>query len=219
MDDRKFYISVPNLLHSATQSMPGLHGHLALPQASSFRCPSHTFIYTLPLHPNFPYTSTLTTTPVAIRRKSLSPYTFRSGTPHIPTGTITSVSSYDLMHDAHFYPDPNHFDGLRYTRKTMPSVEYGVGGQGKGGERENPMYGDSITEVKREFPVWGFGGHVWFVTYPSFPLPSLPSPLSPLPISFPLIDTFHSPPSPSPSLSLPLPLPSPNPSLPIVTNY
>ncbi|KAL9007301.1 MAG: hypothetical protein Q9180_009708, partial [Flavoplaca navasiana] len=52
---------------------------------------------------------------LAIRRKSLSPYTFRSGTPHIPTGTITSVSSYNRMHDAHFYPDPNRFDGLRYT--------------------------------------------------------------------------------------------------------
>ncbi|KAI4267853.1 MAG: hypothetical protein LQ337_008153, partial [Flavoplaca oasis] len=58
---------------------------------------------------------------LAIRRKSLSPYTFRSGTPHIPTGTITSVSSYNLMHDAHFYPDPNRFDGLRYTRKTIMS--------------------------------------------------------------------------------------------------
>ncbi|KAL9015194.1 MAG: hypothetical protein Q9180_008895, partial [Flavoplaca navasiana] len=80
----------------------------------------------------------------AIRRKSLSPYTFRSGTPHIPTGTITSVSSYNLMHDAHFYPDPNRFDGLRYTRKTMPYGECGMGGQGQakgGNETENPIPG------------------------------------------------------------------------------
>ena len=38
----------------------------------------------------------------------------------------------------------------------------GVGSGAEGGkEKENPMYGDSMTEVKREFPVWGFGGHVW----------------------------------------------------------
>ncbi|KAL8637700.1 MAG: hypothetical protein Q9226_009093, partial [Calogaya cf. arnoldii] len=78
---------------------------------------------------------------LAIRRKSLSPYTFRSGTPHIPTGTITSVSSYNLMHDPNFYPDPDRFDGLRYTRKTVPY------GQEVG--RENPMYGDSVTEPRQ----------------------------------------------------------------------
>ncbi|KAI4224898.1 MAG: hypothetical protein L6R36_004324 [Xanthoria steineri] len=91
---------------------------------------------------------------LAIRRKSLSPYTFRSGTPHIPTGTITSVSSYNLMHDPDYYPNPNHFDGLRYTRKRMRDD-----GEAER-EIENPMYGDAVTEVKREFPVWGFGGHV-----------------------------------------------------------
>ncbi|KAL8862411.1 MAG: hypothetical protein Q9178_001420 [Gyalolechia marmorata] len=90
---------------------------------------------------------------LAIRRKSLSAYTFRSGTPHIPTGAITSVSSYNLMHDPHFYPAPNTFDGLRYTHRTLVDTDDGI-------ERENRMYGDSITEVKREFPVWGFGGHV-----------------------------------------------------------
>ncbi|KAL8993989.1 MAG: hypothetical protein Q9169_005935 [Polycauliona sp. 2 TL-2023] len=93
---------------------------------------------------------------LAIRRKSLSPYTFRSGHPHIPINTITSVSSYNLMHDPDFYPDAHRFDGLRYTRKTMP-----CGDGGLEMERDNPMYGDSMTEVKREFPVWGFGGHVW----------------------------------------------------------
>ncbi len=68
------------------------------------------------------------------------------------------------MHDPHFYPAPNTFDGLRYTRRTLVDSDDST-------ERENRMYGDSITEVKREFPVWGFGGHVWFVFFsPSLPL-------------------------------------------------
>lgn len=109
--------------------------------------------------------------PVAIRRKSLRPYTFRSGTPHIPTGTITSVSSYNLMHDPNYYPNPDRFDGLRYTRHRMRD-------DGET-ERENPMFGDAVTEVRREFPVWGFGGHVWFVSSPSsFPLHHPPRPFS-----------------------------------------
>lgn len=140
----------------------------------------------------------------AIRRKSLSPYTFRSGTPHIPTGTITSVSSYNLMHDPDFYPNPNTFDGLRYTRKTMPD---GPQDRERGMERENPMYGDSMTEVKREFPVWGFGGHVWFVMlFFHILLLSIqyPHPLFPIPIPppFPLQQT--SPPTLPPPPPLPL---------------
>lgn len=119
----------------------------------------------------YPPTPPTNNPPVAIRRKSLSPYTFRSGTPHIPTGTITSVSSYNLMHDPDYYPNPDRFDGLRYTRHRMRD-------DGET-ERENPMFGDAVTEVRREFPVWGFGGHVWFVSSPSsFPLHHPPRPFS-----------------------------------------
>ena len=70
------------------------------------------------------------------------------------------------MHDPDYYPNPDHFDGLRYTRHRMRDDRNGER------ERENPMFGDAVTEVRREFPVWGFGGHVWFV----FPFPSSPPP-------------------------------------------
>ena len=91
------------------------------------------------------------------------------------------------MHDPDYYPDPNRFDGLRYTRHRMRDDNNGER------ERENPMFGDAVTEVKREFPVWGFGGHVWFV----FLSLSLPCTLPFRPSSHPT-----SPPSPLPSTPL-----------------
>ncbi|PYH88578.1 cytochrome P450 [Aspergillus ellipticus CBS 707.79] len=51
---------------------------------------------------------------VAIRRKALTDYTFTSGSPIVRAGSVLCVSSYDLTRNSNIYPDPNHFDGMRF---------------------------------------------------------------------------------------------------------
>ncbi|KAL8847470.1 MAG: hypothetical protein Q9221_007496 [Calogaya cf. arnoldii] len=51
---------------------------------------------------------------MGIRRKALKPYTFSNGGPRVSIGDIACVPSWEIMHDAAKYPNPEMFDGLRF---------------------------------------------------------------------------------------------------------
>lgn len=78
---------------------------------------------------------------LAIRRKALKPFTFSNGGPHVPTGSMACVSSYDLMHDDGQYPDATKFNGHRFISSTTASS----------------MRGSKFTDISEHFPVWGYG--------------------------------------------------------------
>jgi cytochrome P450 len=87
---------------------------------------------------------------VAIRRKALKDYTFTSGSPHIPAGSIACVSSYDLMHDPNDYHSPDTFSPFRFIDKKH------------GGSTSK------FTDVSEKFPVWGYGSLAWYVCVQAF---------------------------------------------------
>ncbi|KAF2994245.1 hypothetical protein E8E13_000926 [Curvularia kusanoi] len=80
---------------------------------------------------------------LAVRRKALQPYTFASGTPHVPEGATVAVSSYDQMHDSSYYVTPNEFQPQRFIQD------------------ESPAAASKFTEVSEKFPVWGYGSLAW----------------------------------------------------------
>lgn len=92
---------------------------------------------------------------MAVRRKALQPYAFTKGSPHVQKDEITCVSSYELMRDEQFFPESERFDGLRFVKDLKISAA--AGGKGFG----NPMRGTSVTDVSKEYPVWGYGSHFW----------------------------------------------------------
>ncbi|KAL8745382.1 MAG: hypothetical protein Q9190_002461 [Brigantiaea leucoxantha] len=89
----------------------------------------------------------------AVRRKALKPYTFSKGAPHIQRDEVICVSSYDLMHDAQKYPRPSDFDGLRFVKNMPSTLDYKAS--------DSPMRGTPVTEVSKDFPIWGYGSNVW----------------------------------------------------------
>jgi cytochrome P450 len=80
---------------------------------------------------------------LAVRRKALQPYTFASGSPHVPAGATVAVSSYDLMHNSTDYPFPNDFQPRRFI------------------DTKSSVRGTKFTEVSEKFPVWGYGSLAW----------------------------------------------------------
>jgi cytochrome P450 len=80
---------------------------------------------------------------LAVRRKALQPYTFASGSPHVPAGATVAVSSYDLMHNSNDYPCPNDFQPRRFL------------------DTESSVKDTKFTEVSERFPVWGYGSLAW----------------------------------------------------------
>lgn len=92
---------------------------------------------------------------MAVRRKALQPYLFAKGSPRVQQDEIICVSSYELMRNEQFFPEPERFDGLRFVKDLEASAA--AGGKGAG----NPMRGTSVTDVSKEYPVWGYGSHFW----------------------------------------------------------
>ncbi|KAI4214045.1 MAG: hypothetical protein LQ351_003449 [Letrouitia transgressa] len=90
---------------------------------------------------------------MAVRRKALQPYLFAKGSPRVQQDEIICVSSYELMRNEQFFPEPERFDGLRFVKDLEASAA--AGGKGAG----NPMRGTSVTDVSKEYPVWGYGSH------------------------------------------------------------
>lgn len=80
---------------------------------------------------------------VAIRRKSLEPYTFSDGKVSVPAGATVCVSSYNLMHNPDTYSNPDSFDPTRF----LP-------GNAKDQSRR-------FIDVSETFPVWGYGSLAW----------------------------------------------------------
>jgi hypothetical protein len=82
---------------------------------------------------------------VAIRRKSLEPYTFSDGNLSVPAGATVCVSAYNLMHNPETYPNPDSFEPARF----LPD-------DAKDQQRR-------FTEISETFPVWGYGSLAWYV--------------------------------------------------------
>ena len=82
---------------------------------------------------------------VAIRRKTLTPYSFSKNGPHIPKGEMACISAWDIMHDPERYPNPGEFDGFRFvgTRAGLDTR------------------GTTFTDASKDFPIWGFISRVW----------------------------------------------------------
>ena len=80
---------------------------------------------------------------VAIRRKALVDYTFADHAAYVPAGSTVCVSSYNLMHDAQVYPNPDDFNGHRFVTT------------------KSKARGTKLTEVSETFPVWGYGSLAW----------------------------------------------------------
>lgn len=83
---------------------------------------------------------------VAIRRKSLEPYTFTEGNVSVPAGSTVCVSAFDLMHNPETYPNPDSFEPTRFFPKDKIDQQR------------------RFTEVSETFPVWGYGSLAWWVT-------------------------------------------------------
>ena len=89
---------------------------------------------------------------VAIRRKAVQPFVFRSTGCRVPVGQIVCVPAWEFMHDKSRYPNPEDFDGHRFVRNSQsrrPSFP------------ENPMRGTTFTDASEDFPIWGLGSKVW----------------------------------------------------------
>lgn len=85
---------------------------------------------------------------VAVRRKAVKPYTFKSTGQHVPVGQIACIPAWDLMHDESKYPDPNVFDGMRFV-KSSPDAP------------PSEVQGTRFTDASKDFPIWGLGSKVW----------------------------------------------------------
>ena len=89
---------------------------------------------------------------VAIRRKALQPFVFRSTGHQVPVGQIVCVPAWDFMHDRYRYPDPETFDGHRFVKdpeNCKPSLS------------DDDMRGTTFTDASKDFPIWGLGSKVW----------------------------------------------------------
>ena len=84
-----------------------------------------------------------------MRRKALSPFTFKDGL-HIPAGTWVCAPSRAMMRDPAYYNDPAEFDGFRFIDKTSmekPSV---------------PIASISrYTDTEPKFLFWSHGRRAW----------------------------------------------------------
>ena len=87
---------------------------------------------------------------MAIRRKALQPFVFRSTGYQVPVGQIVCVPAWEFMHDKSQYPNPDMFDGHRFVKDPQsrdPS--------------DNIMRGTTFTDASKDFPIWGLGSKVW----------------------------------------------------------
>lgn len=83
---------------------------------------------------------------VAIRRKALEPYTFSNSNLSVPAGATVCVSAYNLMHNPDTYPEPDCFDPLRFSPKSLKDQQR------------------RFIDVSETFPVWGYGSLAWLAT-------------------------------------------------------
>ncbi|RDL40096.1 Cytochrome P450 [Venustampulla echinocandica] len=84
------------------------------------------------------------------RRKALKTHTFKDG-PHVPAGNLVCIPSYGIMNDAALYPNPEVFNGFRFT--TRPTSDNQESIKGKQGETTR----SKVTDVDLSFPFWGYG--------------------------------------------------------------
>ena len=90
---------------------------------------------------------------MAIRRKALQPFVFRSTGYQVPVGQIVCVPAWDFMHDRNRYPSPEKFDGLRFIKD--PQV------RNLSSSDDDGMRGTTFTDASKDFPIWGLGSKVW----------------------------------------------------------
>lgn len=84
-----------------------------------------------------------------MRRKALSPYTFKDGL-HIPTGTWVCAPSRAVMRDPAHYPDPTHFDGYRFIDKNdIQDIPKPITRSSK------------YTDTEPNFLFWSHGRRAW----------------------------------------------------------
>lgn len=102
---------------------------------------------TIPAHANTIGSSAST------RRKLLEAHTFKDG-PHVPAGNIVCIPSYSIMHDPKLYPNPEVFDGFRFTKLAdLDFMEKGAAKQ---------IIKSKVTDVDLSFPFWGYGKEAWY---------------------------------------------------------
>lgn len=84
-----------------------------------------------------------------MRRKALSPYTFKDGL-HIPAGTWVCAPSRAVMRDPTHYANPTNFDGYRFIDKTFVH------------DTSNPVTSVSkYTDTEPKFLFWSHGRRAW----------------------------------------------------------
>ncbi|KAG6990988.1 cytochrome P450 [Physcia stellaris] len=132
----------PEYVELIRDEIEGLKGHL-----------DHNTICQLPILDSF-IKESVRLNPldkVAIRRKAVQPFVFRSTGCRVPVGQIVCVPAWEFMHDKSRYPNPEDFDGHRFVRNSQsrrPSFP------------ENPMRGTTFTDASEAFPIWGLGSKV-----------------------------------------------------------
>ena len=94
----------------------------------------------------------LTKALVFIRRKALKQFTFKDGL-QVPLGEVACVFGPDIMLDKSRYPSPQEFNGLRFVDDTIASSSTEI--------QDSDTRAKGLTEVSKDFIVWGFGSKAW----------------------------------------------------------
>lgn len=93
---------------------------------------------------------------ISVRRKVLQPFTFKDGL-HVPKGDVLCVPMNAILRDETIYPKSDEFMAWRFLQPIDPTKA-----------DQDPLQTTSrFTDSTFAYPLWGLGGHVWYVTLQS----------------------------------------------------
>ncbi|KUI69918.1 Ent-kaurene oxidase [Cytospora mali] len=92
---------------------------------------------------------------ISVRRKALTPFTFRDGT-HILPGDVACVPSQAIMRNEGIYTESMKFCPWRFVERIKDTGDEGAEA---GGLRSLSRF----TDTELEYPLWGLGRHSWYV--------------------------------------------------------
>jgi cytochrome P450 len=83
----------------------------------------------------------------------LKEFTFRDGT-RVKQGDWVSIPVGPMLRDERLYPQPDEFNGFRYTSKLMQDETNTV---------RQPEGPSKFTDINEKWQVWGVGKITWYV--------------------------------------------------------